>query len=253
MRLGWILGLLMMVSQAALALNVRTVGDDVVIEGAVSRSGAKAQIHLQEAGPAGRARLVPLSRALGVRVERRGRDLRIINASGRGRYQAVVIEMNDGGNRQSLRIGLGGGGQRVRPAAPPGVIPRVSRPARSSAEARHSGPMHWLNEKVTNLDLSRRDLAGSSSVNSGFERVDLHGSRLAGGQMTNTRFFQCDLHQVDFTGARLVNVRFEQSDLRGVSFRHVRMVNVRFDGSDLTGALWPNGQICKPGSVGVCR
>ena len=250
MRNGWILGALMMVSQAALALNVRTVGDDVVIEGAVSRSGAKAEIRLQEAGPNGRARLVPLSRARGIRVETRGRDLRIINASAGGRYQAVSIEMNDGRNHQAMRIGLGGGGaQRAKPAVPH----REPRPPRSSGAARPSGPTHWLNEKVANLDLSRRNLAASSSVNSGFERVDLHASRLAGSQMTNTRFFQCDLHQVDFSGARLVNVRFDQSDLRGINFRNVRVVNVQFDGSDLSGALWPDGRICKPGSIGICR
>ena len=107
MRRVFIAGVLWVMSQAVWALNVQTRGNDVLIEGAVAVSGAVADIRMVERGPDGRDRLVPLRQARGIQVETRGRDVRILDADGGGRYQAVSIEMNDRGNRQSMRIGIG--------------------------------------------------------------------------------------------------------------------------------------------------
>ncbi len=251
-------GLLMM-SQAAWALNVVSRGDDVLIQGAVSPAGLTADIRLVETGPDGRTRLVPLKQAVGVKVEVDGADLRIRHATGGGRYQALSIERDEGGNRQRMRIGIGSGTTRSRPPGRaeegrlppplPGAPPRhVPRRGAASGTA-----LHWLNRKVVSQDYAGRNLSGASSVNSRFEQTRLAGANLSASQMTNTWFVHSDLQRADLGGSRLVNVRFDGCDLRGANFRDARLVNVNFGDSDLSGAVWVDGRACLPGSVGFCR
>ena len=252
-------GGLVMMTQTALALSVVSRGDDVLIRGAVSPGGLTADIRLVETGPAGQTRLVPLKEAVGVQVEVEGPDLRIHNATGGGRYQALSIERNENGNHQRMRIGIGGEATHPRPpgrGAESGQRPPLpGAPPRPVPGQRHDATSvsHWLNEKVANQDYVGRNLAGSSSVNSRFEETRFSRANLAGAQMTNTWFVRSDLRGVNLGGGRLVNVRFDACDLRGANFRDARLVNVKFGDSDLSGAAWVDGRTCLPGSVGFCR
>lgn len=259
-----IMGLLMAVTQAGYAINVSSQGHTVLIEDAISKAGVKANIHLIETAPDGSSRMVPLENAQGVEYELNGRDLRISTAAAQGRYHSISIVRVENGNRQSMRVSIGGnsssnissgsGSNSTSVSSTTSVVQHGSRQKKSAAPkpAMRDRAGSWINQQIKNEDLSGTSFAGSAVVNSRFEADQLGHTDFSGSSVTNTRFLQCELNQADFRGSQLVNVKFEHSDLRSANFRGAGMVGVDFHQSDLSGAIWIDGQVCKPGSVGKC-
>lgn len=89
----------------------------------------------------------------------------------------------------------------------------------------------------SDLNLSAADLAYSNLGLSQMDRVVLDGADLRGADLSFAT-----LNQVSFKGAQLTH-----ANLTGA-----RWEQVNIEGADLSGALWRDGSICLPGSVGHC-
>ncbi len=260
-----IMGLLMALTQTGYAINVSSQGDTVLIEDAISNEGVRANIHLIETAPDGSSQMVPLENAEGIRYELNGRDLRISTAAAHGRYHAISIVRVENGNRQSMRVSIGGtSSSNISSSASSGSTsisnttsivqhgnrqtnPAVPKPTRQNRVG------SWINQQIKNEDLTATNFAGSAVVNSRFEANQLGRTDFSGSSVTNTRFLHCELGEADFRGSQLVNVKFEHSDLKLVNFQGAGMVGVDFHQSDLSGAIWVDGRVCKEGSVGKCH
>lgn len=266
----FITGLLMALTQTGYAINVTSEGDTVLIEDAISKSGVQAFIHLVEMDENGRSQLIPLEQAEGIRYELNGRDIRVFTASAGGRYQAISIVRQENGNRQSMRISIGshsraniisGSGSSSSSSSISNSISNSSSTIRQSSRekprtrptSRQQGGGSWVNQVITNEDLSASSFAGAAVVNTRFDSVEFGNANFSGSSMTSSQFLSSEFGKADFRGSQLVNVKFEHSDLRSANFQGARMVNVDFHQSDLSGAIWQNGKVCQPGSIGKCR
>lgn len=267
-------------ASSAMALQIKTSGDGVVFVGeAISQFGTAPQIYLVESDP-GSSNRVRLEDAENVTVEMHGRDMVIRNAGSDGRFREMIIERNEKGNQQHVRISIGGShqfssssssfSQSSQPPAPPApwqqdnqMIPGMVMPPPGAmmslqplpdnkAVEPKSEPNEFVNQQFEKEDWQGRELHGIQVVNSLFNGCNLSAVRFSGARLVNAHFETSKLHKADFSRARLVNIDFSDSDLSQADFSNARFVNVDFGEADLSGATWNDGRVCADGSTGQC-
>lgn len=139
-------------------------------------------------------------------------------------------------------------------------------PPRPSAADCRQAPrpgVDWSNCAMDGRALARSDLAGARMGNMSLSRADLGASRLVGADLSFSNLSVANLRRADLSRARLM----------GASLRGADLSDARLDGADLSyadlqgaalrgaglrearldSAVWVDGSLCGPGSLGECR
>lgn len=123
-------------------------------------------------------------------------------------------------------------------ALAPGVNWRgCRRPGLSAPDARARGAL-LEGAQLDDAVLARADLAYAYLRGASLRNVDLTGATLTGA----------DLGGADLSGANLTDADLRQAVLRGA-----RLTGVRLNQAQLAGAVWNDGRVCQPASLGACR
>ncbi len=134
-------------------------------------------------------------------------------------------------------------------------------------EVAQAGACAWGN-------LERRNLDGMDLSDSNYKAVHMHGASLRRAMLARLDLQTADVSDADFTdadlnhasffaanagktvfaGADLSGANFTRANLVGADFRGAKVDQMTlFIGSRLAGAIWIDGRICSPGSIGVCN
>ena len=100
-----------------------------------------------------------------------------------------------------------------------------------------------LNILRTTRNLSGRNLSGLKLVG-----VDLSRCNLKGVDLNHA-----DLEQADLGESSLERANLSGANLKMANLRLSGMTGVNLDNADLSGAIWKDGRVCAPASVGQCR
>lgn len=68
----------------------------------------------------------------------------------------------------------------------------------------------------------------------------------------NCDLYKAPLANLNLTGADLSGSNLFQADLRQATLISAKITGVNFRKALLTGAVWIDGKVCKPGSIGKC-
>ena len=96
-------------------------------------------------------------------------------------------------------------------------------------------------------------LAYGTFSESTFIRENFYESNLQGANFEKSEFTSSNLTRVNFTAATLIEVNFQNSNLIEANFTSSNITNANFEGSNLIGAIWTNGEVCGPDSIGICK
>ncbi len=101
--------------------------------------------------------------------------------------------------------------------------------------------------------LPHADLSGSLLRLVVFDQADLRKATLRDSNIQDSSFSGADLQRADLRDCVFSRVRFNGADLRRADLRNSLLTEVDLSGADLSGAIWTDGTVCAPGSLGVCR
>jgi len=112
--------------------------------------------------------------------------------------------------------------------------------------------MDLRNSKLNNAHLRNSQLVGSNLMNanlsgSDMAYIDLRFSNLSYSQLDNVLLLGANLKNADLSYADLSNSDLSYADLSNANLGGSKLDNVRFDH-----AIWIDGQICSPNSIGEC-
>ena len=96
-------------------------------------------------------------------------------------------------------------------------------------------------------------LAYGTFSESTFIRANFYESNIQVANFEKSDFTSSNLTRVNFTGATLIEVNFQNSNLIEANFTSSNITNANFEGSNLIGAIWTNGEVCGPDSIGICK
>ncbi len=102
--------------------------------------------------------------------------------------------------------------------------------------------VNFRNAKLHSANLSEAKLQEADLA-----YADLSGSNLALAELKNANLKGANLRQANLQGADLTSANFSYAELVGSQLEGVNFKNAIFDY-----AVWVNGEICLPGSVGAC-
>lgn len=135
-------------------------------------------------------------------------------------------------------------------------------PASADCTARPAPQVNWNNCRMSGLVAEQADLRGARARNMDLTGARLVGARLAGADLAYTLAHLADLRYADLAGAQLTGTGLRAADLRGarlvdVDLSYADLREARLEGADLSmarlgNALWIDGRVCAPGSVGQC-
>ena len=126
--------------------------------------------------------------------------------------------------------------------AAPGVNWRNCRfGAVSSESANLQGAI--LNSSI----LRMAKLSGSDLKNADMQYADLSGSDLSYSVIADAKMKGINLQSADLT-----NVDLSNSDLSYANLKDSKLGGAKIDGVKLTKAIWIDGSVCGPGSIGKC-
>lgn len=147
-------------------------------------------------------------------------------------------------------------------------------------------PQPWVNFSnclMEGAQLASEDLRGARMRNANLASSDLRGSQLGGADLAYTNLVGAQLtaavlNQASIVGANLRNANLESAELKNANLAYAILQNARltnadlsnadlnnadlqgadiaaadFSGARLDNAIWIDGAVCQPGSVGVCR
>lgn len=139
-----------------------------------------------------------------------------------------------------------------RPVSDP--PPQCDAPARAG--------VNWSYCRLEQAALEGADLRKARLSNARLARADFRGARLTGADLAYAELDAARLQGADLRGARLVGALLVRADLRGADLRGADLSYANLKGAQLAGArlagarldkaIWPDGRICAPGSVGGC-
>ena len=126
------------------------------------------------------------------------------------------------------------------------------------------GPgVNWSSCRLSGQLLTRADLQEARIDNAQLRRAHLQGANLARADLRYSDLEaallqQASLREADLTGAMLRGATLTQADLRGADLRFANLVNANLNGAVLAGAkldkaIWTDGRICAPNSIGSCQ
>lgn len=141
-------------------------------------------------------------------------------------------------------------------AVPPPVesVPDCNAPAAPS--------VNWNNCRMENLKAGRVDLTGAHIRNARLREAELLGARLHGADLAYTELVEANLSYADLAGADLKGANLQRADLAyadlsdaDLSYADLQGANLGasvLKGTRLDNAVWTDGSLCQPGSVGDC-
>jgi len=100
----------------------------------------------------------------------------------------------------------------------------------------------WAEKKCKSCSLPFANLEGASLA-----WFNLNGSSLIGANLKGANLTGIFLENANLSKANLQNASLVSADLMGA-----KLENANLDGADLSGATWPDGQVCRPRSIGKC-
>jgi len=122
--------------------------------------------------------------------------------------------------------------------------------------------VNWNDCHRPGLRAAGVDLRAARMYSMDLTGAELRGARLEAADMAYATLNLADLRQADLTGARLVGAGLRKADLRGASLKDAdlsyavlqgaRLKGARLAGARLDHAIWVDGRVCRPGSVGRC-
>ncbi|HEY4745024.1 MAG TPA: pentapeptide repeat-containing protein [Desulfuromonadaceae bacterium] len=103
-------------------------------------------------------------------------------------------------------------------------------------------------KQVMNIVKSTRNLAGRN----------LSGLNLVGMDLSKCNLKGIDLKHADLERADLGESNLERADLTGANLKRANlrlsgMTGAKLENANLSGAIWKDGRVCAPASVGQCR
>ncbi len=125
------------------------------------------------------------------------------------------------------------------------------------------GPaVNWSNCRMEDLSVTRKDLSGARITNAKLRQANLFGSKLTGADLAYTDLVKANLSYADLNGANLKGTNLTGADLAyanlsgaDLSFADLSQAvlgGAVLNGAQLSSAVWLDGRICVPGSVGQC-
>jgi len=142
------------------------------------------------------------------------------------------------------------------------TMPEDTGPVRDCAAAAVPG-VNWSNCSLEGIRLPGAELQGAR-----IENADLHGAQLPGAQLTGARLAYSNLGAADMRfadlrgavllgaglrGADLSDARLAGADLSYADLRGARIRGAQLERANLSKAIWVDGRVCAPGSVGRCE
>lgn len=137
-------------------------------------------------------------------------------------------------------------------------VPVALRPAAIGCNAPPAPNVRWQNCDLRGISLRNAVISngvlrfanapGVDFRGADARYADLESASLAGMNAENAVFFGANLSSAD-----LRNARFKGSDLRYVDLTGSRIDKAQFAEARLGNALWIDGKMCKPASVGRCE
>lgn len=122
--------------------------------------------------------------------------------------------------------------------------------------------VNWSNCLKPRLDLQNQDLTNSQLRNSqligsNFMNTTLIGSDLAYADLRFTNLNYSQLQNTILLGSNLKNADLSYTDLTDADLSYTDLTNANLGGSKLDGArfgnaIWIDGQLCAPQSIGQC-
>lgn len=150
-----------------------------------------------------------------------------------------------------------------------GLLVVIYRPATRVADtglecAQPPAPgVEWNNCAFEGRGLARADLSGARMANMRLSRADLSGAGLERADLSYSELAVSRLRQARLGGAVLVGAGLRGADLSGADLAGANLSYADLTGADLTGAdlraaildhaIWTDGRLCAPGSVGRCQ
>jgi hypothetical protein len=119
------------------------------------------------------------------------------------------------------------------------------RNCRLDAVKSESANLHGAILNSTILRMAR--LSGSIFSEADMQYADLSGSDLSYSEISDAKMKGINLQNADLTNADLTN-----SDLSYANLKNSKLGGAKIDGVQLTKAIWIDGSICGPGSIGTC-
>jgi hypothetical protein len=140
------------------------------------------------------------------------------------------------------------------------------RPPVQSAEADCAAPpgpgvnwsyCHLEGTAFVGLDLRSADVSNARLVAADLSRADLRGANLAYAALSSARLVGTDLREAELTGAVLARAdlggaRLEAADLSYANLQGARIDGANLEQARLDRAIWTDGRVCAPGSIGAC-
>lgn len=136
-------------------------------------------------------------------------------------------------------------------------------PARSGrCNAPPGAGVDWHGCRLDRLDLSGVDLSGARLRDARAAGVRLTRARLSGADLAYADLAGAGLGQADLVGATLTGTNLRGADLTGADLGgadlsyadlyQARLGDALLAGARLDRAVWVDGRVCGPGSVGAC-
>lgn len=123
--------------------------------------------------------------------------------------------------------------------------------------------VEWDNCAFEGRGLARAELSGAHMANMRLSRADLSGARLERADLSYTELAVARLREARLGGAVLVGAGLRGADLAGADLGGANLSYADLTGADLTGAnlraaildqaIWTDGTLCAPGSLGRCQ
>jgi hypothetical protein len=120
----------------------------------------------------------------------------------------------------------------------------------------------WHECRLEALEVSGLDLSGARLRGTKAREAQMAGTRLAGADLAYADLAGAQLSAADLSRASLVGANLTLADLTGANLSgadlsyadltRARLEGVRLEGATLNRAVWVDGRICAPGSIGAC-
>ncbi len=125
------------------------------------------------------------------------------------------------------------------------------------------GPaVNWSNCRLEELSVARKDLSGAKVRNAKLRQANLFGTNLVAADLAYTDLVKANLSYANLTranlkgtnllGADLAYANLSEADLTFADLTQAVLGGAVLDGAQLDNAIWLDGQVCAPGSVGRC-
>jgi hypothetical protein len=112
-------------------------------------------------------------------------------------------------------------------------------------------------QNFAGMDISSSQFKGTKLNAADFSRTRVDDSDLSYANLFQAQMQQSSLQNVLFIGANLRQANLRAANLQGADLSYAELVDAKLDGANLSNArfdhaLWVNGKICLPGSIGAC-